>query len=457
MDKLFALSKEYDMLPAGDLVLCAVSGGADSICLLHRLYCMAPEWGFSLACAHFNHNLRGREALRDEEFVRSWCQEHSIPFFSGSADVAEEAARTGSGIEETARILRYDFLDRIAQQCGASRIATAHTANDNAETVLLHLVRGSGLPGLTGIPPRRGNVVRPLLTTTRAEVEKYCAVNGLSWVEDSTNSDETYTRNFLRHQVMPLLEQMNPRVVETLSATVDRLRTDNEYLTDLAEEAAAQACVTAEGVKISIRILNDLPQAVASRAVRRLLERAGGGKNCTSAHISAVLKLCRSGDSSGKVDLPGLKVQRIYRELVFLTGHEETDLPAATPISEGERISYGNTGWTVICRRTACPEKSFKNPDTFFVSGDKISGALILRPRQTGDTIKLPGRGTKAIKKLLIDEKIPSAERDCLPVLADDDGVVAMASFGPDVSRLAKPGEESIEIIFRKSENDGIL
>lgn len=450
MDKLFALSKEYDMLPAGSLILCAVSGGADSMCLLHRLHCMAPEWGFSLACAHFNHNLRGNEALRDEEFVRSWCREHSIPFFCGSADVAAQAAQTGRGIEETARILRYDFLNQTAEQCGAIRIATAHTASDNAETVLLHLVRGSGLPGLTGIPPRRGNVVRPLLTTTRAEVEEYCAVNGLHWVEDSTNADETYTRNFLRHQVMPLLEQMNPRVVETLSATADRLRTDNECLADLAEEAVAQARVTAEGIVISVQILNDLPRAVASRAVRRLLERAGGGKNCTSAHISAVLNLCRSADPSGKVDLPDLKAQRIYGELLFLSGDEEIGLPGTTLVCEGERVSYGMTGWSVTCRRAVCPEKSFKNPDTFFISGDKISGTLVLRPRRTGDSIKLPGRGTKTLKKLLIDKKLPLACRDLLPVLADDDGVVALASFGPDVSRLAKPGEESIEIIFQK-------
>lgn len=450
MDKLFALSKEYDMLPAGALVLCAVSGGADSMCLLHRLYCMAPEWGFSLACAHFNHNLRGSEALRDEAFVRSWCCEHNILFFGGSADVAAEAARTGRGIEETARVLRYEFLDQTAKLCGASRIATAHTANDNAETLLLHLVRGSGLSGLAGIPPRRGNVVRPLLTTTRAEVEEYCETNGLSWVEDSTNADETYTRNFLRHQVMPLLEQMNPRVVETLSATTDRLRMDNEYLMELAEEAVSKAHVTPEEVEISVCVLNELPQTVAGRAVRRLLERAGGGKNCTSAHINAVLKLCRSSDPSGKVDLPGLNVQRVYKELVLSTGHGEPDIPAAVLVCEGEWVPYGATGWAVFCRRTECPEKSFKNPDTFFVSSDKINRALVLRPRQTGDAVKLPGRGTKTIKKLLIDEKIPSVERDCLPVLADDAGVVALAGFGPDISRLAKPGEEAIEVIFRK-------
>ena len=450
MDKLAALSKEYDMLPVGALVLCAVSGGADSMCLLHRLHCLAPEWGFSLACAHFNHNLRGREALRDEEFVRAWCVEHDVPFFVGSADVAAEAVRLGKGIEETARILRYDFLNQTASQCGAARIATAHTANDNAETMLLHLVRGAGLAGLTGIPPRRGSIVRPLLTTTRAEVEEYCAANSLMYVEDSTNSDETYTRNFLRHQVVPLLEQVNPRVVETLSATADRLRTDNEYLAELAEEAAAQARMDAGECVISVQILDDLPQAVAGRAVRRLLERAGGGKNCTAAHIGSVLNLCRSADPSGSVDLPDLKVRRIYDELSFSSTYEEVILPESMPVCEGKQSAYGTTGWSVHCRRTVCPEKSFKNPDTFYISNDKISGALCLRPRRIGDSIKLPGRGTKTLKKLLIDEKIPSARRDCLPVLADDAGVLAVASFGPNVARLAQPGEDALEITFQK-------
>lgn len=449
-EQLRALSAEYDMLPAGALVLCAVSGGADSMCLLHLLHTMAPECGFSLRCAHFNHNLRGEESLRDENFIRVWCRERDIPLTCGGGDVRAEAVRTGRGIEETARAMRYAFLEDTACELGAARIATAHTADDNAETVLLHLVRGSGLQGLTGIPPRRGNVVRPLLNATRAEVEEYCAVHKVPYVEDSTNRDEAYTRNFLRRQVMPLLKQVNPRAVENLSAAAGRLRADNDCLNAQADETAALARPTADGLVIETAALMQRPAPVASRAVRLLLERAGGGKNCTAAHIQALLDLCRSSDPSAMAMLPGVTARRMYGELMLVPAGETAAPPPPTAVREGERTSYGATGWSVACRRAICPENSFINPDIFYVACDKIKGMLVLRRRRTGDAVKLPGRGTKTLKKLLIEEKLPSSRRALLPILADDAGVVAVAAFGPDVSRLARAGEQAFEIIFKK-------
>ncbi len=449
IQKLRALSAEYDMLPAGALVLCAVSGGADSMCLLHLLHTLAPEGGFLLRCAHFNHGLRGAESDRDEEFVRAWCGERGIPFFCGGADVAAEAARTGRGIEETARTLRYAFLERTARELGAARIATAHTANDNAETLLLHLVRGSGLQGLTGIPPRRGKVVRPLLTATRAEVEEYCAVHGVAYVEDSTNADEGYTRNFLRRQVMPLLERANPRAAEHLSAAAGRLRADNDYLNEQAARIAARGRVTPDGLVVEAGLLAGLADPVAGRALRRLMEQAGGGKNCTAAQIGALLRLCRGSGPSARVDLPGLTARREYGALVLSPAEEPAPPPRPTPVREGARTVYGDTGWSLTCRRTVCPEKNCKNPDTFFLSCAKIEGTPALRPRQAGDSVKLPGRSRKTLKKLLIEAKIPLARRALLPVLADEAGVLAVACFGPEVSRLAQPGEAALEMIFR--------
>lgn len=445
MDELRALHCEYDMLPAGEMILCAVSGGADSMCLLHLLHELAPECGFVLQCAHFNHNLRGAESDRDEAFVRAWCEQQKIPLSCGSADVAAAAAQSSRGIEETARMLRYEFLERTAEALGAVRIATAHTANDNAETMLLNLVRGTGLQGLTGIPPRRGIVVRPLLNMTRAQVESYCASHGVPYVEDSSNKDERYSRNFLRTQVIPLLEQMNPKAVEHFSAAARRLRGDNDWLTMQAERVVEQAVQNGNEIRIDTTCLAQLPDSVALRAIRILL-----GKNCTEPHLNSVLTLCRGADPSARVNLPGLTAYREYADLVIAAPEADLLPPESIPVCGEGCTRFFDTEWSILCCECICPEKFGRKPDTFFLSRDRIKGELILRTRLTGDQIRLLGRPTKSLKKLMIEEKIPLNRRAYLPVLADDAGVLAVASLGADESRLAQPGEKALKITFQK-------
>ena len=196
--------RKYDLLPRVGNVLCALSGGRDSVYLLHRLRKWQKEYGFRVFAAHFNHQLRGAESDRDEAFVRSLCEEWNVPLIAGAADVRSFAEERGMGIEEAARTLRYDFLEETLREIGGGVIATAHHADDLAETMLMNLVRGAGTKGLCGIPPKRGNIVRPILTVTRKEIDSYMLLHGLPYVEDSTNAHDDCTRNLLRHHVMPV-------------------------------------------------------------------------------------------------------------------------------------------------------------------------------------------------------------------------------------------------------------
>ena len=255
------LCKERDLLPRGGHVLCAVSGGADSVCLLHWLNSLRAEYGFRLTAAHYNHNLRGEQSLRDEEFVRSFvskcCPE--VDLRVGSGEVAAQAAQRGTGIEETAREMRYTFLRETANRVGADVIATAHHAEDNAETLLLHLMRGSGLRGLTGILPRRDNLVRPFLTTRREEIEAYLRVYGLPHVEDSSNADERFARNRVRRQLLPLLEQMQPQFIAHANKTAQLLTQDEAYLTQQAERELGEVEGLSYGVGVCAKPLKKHP------------------------------------------------------------------------------------------------------------------------------------------------------------------------------------------------------
>lgn len=445
LDHALALMDEYAMLPPGGTVLCAVSGGADSLCLLHFLHALAEERDFALHAAHFDHRLRGEESTADAFFVETRCKLWKIPFHLGSADVAEAARRAGTGVEETARALRYAFLEETAGAIGADVIATAHNASDNAETVLLHLIRGAGLQGLTGIPPRRDRLVRPFLTTAREEIEFYLREQGVAWREDSSNADDTYTRNFLRHRLLPVLEELNPRFLSGMERTIRLLRQDNDFLNAQAAQVAALARWAEDDLVIEARHISSAPAAIAPRAVRTLLARLGNGStDYASAHLEAVVDLARGDDPSAVAFLPGgLMAQRVYGELL-LTTHRDPQVLTSCPLHlDGETWPEGSL-YGVSCRRCVCPEE--QTPGVMYLAA--FTGTPVVRPRQTGDALKLPGRETKTLKKRLIDQKIPRRDRERCPVLADEAGILAAAPFGPEERRLARPGEQAWAVTF---------
>ena len=437
------------LLEKGDAVLIALSGGGDSVCLLRVLLALRERLHLRLFAAHYNHQLRGAESMRDEQFVRDLCVSLDIPVTTASGNVARMAKCSGRSIEETAREMRYAFLELIAEKVGAHKIATGHHADDNAETVLLHLTRGAGLRGLAGIPPKRGQIVRPLLSTSRQEILDYLAHLGQDFVEDGTNQDTAYRRNAIRHLVMPVLQEQNPNLLQTISRQSEILRRDALFLDTLALEAFEQ--IQAEDRSISAKALLALDPAISTRVIARAIQGAGG--EAEEVHVRQVLELVQNVKPSAQTDLPGLRVRREYDRLIFAA---ETEAPVSfapqTLPPEGT-ILISEMGLRVEVL-PKWREKEAKVP-TFLFQSASICGKITIRPRQVGDFMRPNAAGgTKTIKKLMIERKIPSRMRDTLPVFADEQGVIAVFGIGTCVRVAPNPGDEVLGIIVEELGKD---
>ena len=405
-NKLLAMIRRYDMLHPGDSLTCAVSGGADSVALLYAMFLLKEKLGIRLSAAHFNHGLRGEESDADAAFVQQLCHRLDIPLAMGSGQVVAGK----KGLEAAARDARYRFFETLP-----GKIATAHTADDNAETVLMRLVRGTGLKGLGAIAPVRGSYIRPMLTVTRQEVLAFLEEENLTYVHDSSNDGDDFLRNRLRHHVMPLLKEENPRLAENLSAMAMRLRLDEEAL----------HIPQATGSSLSVAQLLALKPAVRSRALADFLE-ANGVPEAEAAHIEAAEALLSANSPSARIDLPGgLGLRRVYDRLEMANAA----MPPQT-IALNCPGSYCWGKWQIICE----PAQSLENQANSFVVQPR--GTLLLRSRCQGDEIRLPG-GSRSLKKLFIDRKIPAADRPFIPVIADEGGIVGVGQIGADMSRRA--------------------
>ena len=406
LNKLERFLREEEMVCSGDTVIAAVSGGADSVALLFALYLLKDKLEISLEAAHFNHNLRGEESFRDEAFVRTLCDRYDIPLHVGSGKVAAGE----KGLEAAARDARYAFLHTLT-----GKIATAHTADDNAETVLMHLVRGTGLKGLGGITPIHGNVIRPMLTCTRSDVEAFLEEWCLRHIEDSSNQSDAFLRNRLRHHVMPLLKEENPRLAENLSRMALRLREDEAYLSRQSEYE----------ILPPVEELKTMHPAIRSRTLEAFLKQSGV-KEPEDKHIAAAEALVFSDRPSARAAFPGgVTIARRYDRLEALKIRET--LEETVLQCPGETVI---PGFRILCE----PAKTLVNtPDTFTVCPE---GTLILRSRKSGDSIRLKG-GSRSLKKLFIDRKIPAVDRDRIPVLADEAGILGVYGIGIHQDRAA--------------------
>lgn len=402
LNKLRAFLKEQALLSPGDKVIAAVSGGADSVAMLFALYLLRDELGITLEAAHFNHHLRGAESDRDEAFVTDFCGRYCIPLHLGSGRIVSGK----KGLEAAARDARYAFLRSLP-----GKVATAHTADDNAETVLMRLIRGTGLKGLGAIAPVSGNVIRPMLTVTRDDVEAFLEEYALPHVEDSSNAEDDFLRNRIRHGILPLMRAENPRIGENLSAMALLLRQD---------EACLQAMIPEEQMP-DVSRLKAMEPALRRRTLERFL-KAQGVREPEQIHILQAEQLLYHRSPSASMQFPGgVTIGRQYDCLVRLECAPE--LPE-TRLSVPGEICIGGKRF-VSEYATDLEER----PDSVLVCP---VGVLIVRSRRSGDTMRLPG-GTRSLKKMYIDRKIPASQRAAVPVLADDRGVLAVFGIGTDI------------------------
>ena len=412
-NKLTAFIRQHDMVQPGDHVICAVSGGADSVALLFGMYLAKEKMGIRLSAAHFNHHLRGEESDRDARFVREFCDRFDIPLYEGQGQILPGE----KGLEAAARDARYAFLRTLP-----GKIATAHTADDNAETLLLHLVRGTGLKGLGGITPVGENLIRPMLLVTRQEVEAFLEEFCLKHMEDSSNETDAFLRNRLRHHVLPLLKQENPRLALALSETALRLRQDDAFL-----EAEARRQETVE-----VHALRQMPEALRHRILENLLKKWGVWEP-ESRHIAMTDALVFSENPSARADLPGnITVARCYDRLQKAPAAQAPEPVAVAPDGTTQLSQWG---LRLTCRQAE--------------GGLQTKGALVVRSRQAGDEMRLPG-GTKSLKKLFIDKKIPASQRPFVPVLADEEGVLAVYGLGENLERTAR-GVPGVQLIWEET------
>ncbi len=433
---------QFGLIPPGSGVLCALSGGADSMYLLCRLLEGRERYGWRVCAAHLNHGLR-ETAGRDEKFVRDWCGRRGVPLAVGFEDVAGYARREGLSLEEAGRTLRYRFLGQAALEAGCPLIATGHHAGDSAETVLMNLIRGCGLKGLAGIPERRDNIVRPMLEVSRGEIEAYLKEHGVPHVEDETNDDVNYTRNKVRHQLLPLLEELNPQAAAHIAAAARRLREDEEELSRQAAPLAAEGLDIPDGVALPVRVLREAPRPLALRACAGLLERAGLGAQ--AVHLERVLALALGDDPSAGADLPGGRAYRQYELLVLAPG-ADPEPPAPAQLREGEQ-AWGE--WRIWCAPAPCPAKAYISPWEFYLRPE----AYLVRPRREGDRLTLGRRPEKTVKKLMIEGKVPARRRARVPVLALGGRAAAVGGLGPEKDCLAAPGAPALHIIIKIEEN----
>lgn len=437
----YAIEK-YNMLENCGCVTVGLSGGADSTALLYALMELQNLYRIKIQAVHINHCLRGNESDDDEKFCRELCHKLNVPFYSKKIDVVSYMNEHGLSCEESARILRYRAFD---EYCNGGLIATAHTLSDNTETVIHNLARGTGLKGLTGIPPVRDNIIRPLIMVTRDEVEKYLDLKSQTFVTDSTNLTDDYTRNKIRHHIVPEFEKINPSFLKTMSSNISALQLENSFISEMSMQAY-QKCCTGEN---QLNGLKNYHKAIRHRCIAEFLNRHKLRYSCE--RISAIDNLVFKDAKINIAENVYIISKSGILFIEHITPDTDNDNSFRLPLEAGiNKISEKK-----YCHAEILSGRPDENVDCL-LDYDKVNGRIFIRSRKYGDKIHLAGKNfTSSVKKTLINMKIPSDIRKNLCFLEDDSGLLFAEKMG--IADRVLPDENTVRFLaVRITENGNI-
>ena len=457
-EKVLSTINKHNLISDGDKIVIGLSGGPDSVCLLHILNRLKEKLDIELYVAHLNHQIRGIEAQKDALYVSTICEEMGITYFLKSIDVPKYCKDNGLSIEEGARKLRYEMFNEIKQKTKSNKIAIGHNLNDQAETVLMRIMRGTGLQGLRGIEYARENgIIRPLLDIERKDIEEYCELHNLNPRIDESNLENIYTRNKIRLELIPYMkDNFNPNLIESIVRMSNNLRSDSDYIEAHAEAEFKNICkISSDSAEININNFKKLHNAIKVRVLRKGIKAILGDTNfIDQKHIDDVIELESESKINKMLTLPrGIFVYRRKNSIILTITEiieEEIEFSYSIPSNGFVKIKEINTiietqTMTIDRYKSGKVDKMSRGFDF-----NKIKGGIVVRNRQQGDKIKLVG-GSKKIKDLFIDLKIPREDRCKIPVIVDDEGILQVGEYKSSENyKIDENTKEVLKVTFKK-------